>query len=1184
MIKGVLILVLIIILLFTSSCFTYIDDNEITGDASISAERLSKLFSKDKNIPKTTTKEKISKSLKQIPKSTSKKKFDSTYTPFKSQIQKKDLMREEYNGFIIELKEDPVLKLKSELKLKGSDSEISSMLYNQRNKILNQQTILKEDVKKILGRSPKILGDFKNTFNGIAFDISLKETRYLKSLKNVKKIHLNLIGHTTLMDSVPQINADDAWRVEDNNGIPVTGEGITIAIIDTGIDYTHPDFGNCERTNNINDGGCEKVIGGYDFINDDNDPMDDDYHGTHVAGIAAGDGVLQGVAPSAKLVAYKVCGGGGSCQRADVISALERAVDPNDDGDFSDKLDVVSMSLNFPGNSDSPTSLATDNLVLGGGVTAVIASGNDGPNPSTLGEPGSSREALTVGAVDKQDGMADFSSRGPAVWSEGQIFKPDVVAPGVLICSARLGNIGTGCFDDRHVAAEGTSMAAPHVTGLVALLLQKYPSFEPQEIKNLIMSNAIDLSHDINTQGTGRIDALSTLNSFVLLNPGIIKILSPMDEQSVSSRFSVKNLREDQIGIRVRNTNMLSRNNGNEYNPIFDFSEEEFCLNAGAENNLEFNFNVEDISMGKYFGRIVLDVYEDCNFNEKVGENQLPVYLERGKEILIRVESPQWFSPNEDKEINIYQLKQGTSVRLPVILDKQRSFEQTFFTTDNLFDLIAIIDTTSDEGKRFTSMIEGVDLRNINNAQITFNEEEAQIIETNIEEILAQENMKLHFISIGTYIGESVDQRFFFEEEAEGFNLPIFALSETNPIGRNYKYVVVLEGSPIGFSLEDSNEILVLPLYFESPFVNLRHEVNELRGYDINIVDTLLEPEFYRIEVVPERIANLPDGKFLGNYFNYDVRDTPVNKEYVVDNNFNNYQFNINYWVYQHADRSFATVVNTDNVDNNDVTVFADINHHITFSNSGINFDFIDAQGNIVYVETHDGLMTIREPDNELREINHGGSEYYVILQKVGDYIIHRETPETVRNRDLCSDMVIRRERDENGQYFTELISSESCEPFNPSEECTDTDGGRNYRGAGVVHGIGGWGMEPLEYIDGCVDETTLKEFYCSKSTQGTWATDENYDCSSEGRICQNGACVVQGRENQARVECGEWGICDEGKACALFRGENACVPCGQLACYDLVDERISWTDPPSCWNNYDEVGVAGEDFGIGEC
>jgi len=180
--------------------------------------------------------------------------------------------------------------------------------------------------------------------------------------------------------------------------------------------------------------------------------------------------------------------------------------------------------------------------------------------------------------------------------------------------------------------------------------------------------------------------------------------------------------------------------------------------------------------------------------------------------------------------------------------------------------------------------------------------------------------------------------------------------------------------------------------------------------------------------------------------------------------------------------------------------------------------------------------------------------------------------------------MVIRRERDENGQYFTELISSESCEPFNPSEECTDTDGGRNYRGAGVVHGIGGWGMEPLEYIDGCVDETTLKEFYCSKSTQGTWATDENYDCSSEGRICQNGACVVQGRENQARVECGEWGICDEGKACALFRGENACVPCGQLACYDLVDERISWTDPPSCWNNYDEVGVAGEDFGIGEC
>src|SRR3989344_7260174 len=118
----------------------------------------------------------------------------------------------------------------------------------------------------------------------------------------------------------------------------LTGEGVKIGILDTGIDYTHSDLGGCFGE------GC-KVEGGYDFINNDNDPIDNHGHGTHVASTAAGKGVLNGVAPDAKIYAYKVLDaiGGGSSEG--IIEAIDNALDPNGDGDFSDRLDIVSLSL-----------------------------------------------------------------------------------------------------------------------------------------------------------------------------------------------------------------------------------------------------------------------------------------------------------------------------------------------------------------------------------------------------------------------------------------------------------------------------------------------------------------------------------------------------------------------------------------------------------------------------------------------------------------------------------------------------------------------------------------------------------------------------------------------------------------------------------------------------------------------
>ena len=122
--------------------------------------------------------------------------------------------------------------------------------------------------------------------------------------------------------------------------------GIRVAVIDTGIDYTHTAFGVCTG---VNSGGACRVVGGHDFVNMDADPMDDNRHGTHVAGIIGGNDLnIKGVAPQVTLYAYKACNTLGKCDDSDVIAALEKAVDPNGDGYPTDHVDVGNLSLGGP--------------------------------------------------------------------------------------------------------------------------------------------------------------------------------------------------------------------------------------------------------------------------------------------------------------------------------------------------------------------------------------------------------------------------------------------------------------------------------------------------------------------------------------------------------------------------------------------------------------------------------------------------------------------------------------------------------------------------------------------------------------------------------------------------------------------------------------------------------------------
>ena len=268
----------------------------------------------------------------------------------------------------------------------------------------------------------------------------------------------------------------------------------------------------------------ERVVGGYDFSNDDLNPLDYQGHGTHVASTAAGNGVLKGVAPDAEIYVYKVFP---NAYDSVLIEAIEKSVEVG--------VDVISMSLgkncensyNEDCGPNDALSVAVDNAV-DSGVSVVISAGNSGPGESTIGSPGTARKAITIGAsykadilgnfhTDKNpkvDQIAFFSSRGPVSGDEFDIVKPDVVAPGVEICAARFIEKYSGreCLDNAHISISGTSMSAPHVAGAVALIKQAQPTWSPDMINKAIIRTSVDMGENENIQGAGRINVLAAVN------------------------------------------------------------------------------------------------------------------------------------------------------------------------------------------------------------------------------------------------------------------------------------------------------------------------------------------------------------------------------------------------------------------------------------------------------------------------------------------------------------------------------------------------------------------------------------------------------------------------------------------------------------------------------------------------
>ena len=330
---------------------------------------------------------------------------------------------------------------------------------------------------------PVVRREFVHVLTGLAATVSPEAVVHLRRIPGVVRVSPDVRVRAFLRESVPLIRADRVWT-----SLGATGRNVKVAIVDTGVNYAHPDLGGCLGP------GC-KVIGGYDFVRGDANPADDHGHGTHVAGIVAANGALKGVAPDARLLAYKVLDAGGTGWASDIIAGIEQAV--------LDGAHVINLSLGGPGDPDDPMSRAVDTAARAG-IVVCVAAGNRGRYDGLI-SPGVARRALTVGAADKHDLVQAFSSRGPAT-ATWQI-KPNVMAPGAGIVSTVPSGGCVMCDPTGYVAASGTSMATPHVAGAAALLRSRFPAWTSDQVKAALAQPARPLGHDVFTQGSGRVDA-----------------------------------------------------------------------------------------------------------------------------------------------------------------------------------------------------------------------------------------------------------------------------------------------------------------------------------------------------------------------------------------------------------------------------------------------------------------------------------------------------------------------------------------------------------------------------------------------------------------------------------------------------------------------------------------------------
>lgn len=361
-----------------------------------------------------------------------------------------------------------------------------------------------------------------------------------RTASGIAHVWLDGVRKASLDKSVPQIGAPVAWQAG------YTGKGVKVAVLDTGVDTRHPDL-------------KDQVTASRNFTSAA-DATDHYGHGTHVASIVAGTGAAfpagsggkyKGVAPDAEILNGKVLDDTGSGDDSGILAGMEWAA--------AQGASIVNLSL---GGTDTPGTdpleAEVDKLSATKGILFTIAAGNDGPH--SIGSPGSADAALTVGAVDKQDKLADFSSTGPRL-GDGAV-KPDVTAPGVdITAAAAKGSVldqEVGEKPEGYLTLSGTSMATPHVAGAAAILKQEHPDWGYAELKGALTGSAKGGNYTPYQQGSGRIAVDRAIGQTVIADPVSVNFGTQAwphtDDKPVTQQVTYRNLGDKDVTLTLAGT------------------------------------------------------------------------------------------------------------------------------------------------------------------------------------------------------------------------------------------------------------------------------------------------------------------------------------------------------------------------------------------------------------------------------------------------------------------------------------------------------------------------------------------------------------------------------------------------------------------------------------------------------
>ena len=419
----------------------------------------------------------------------------------------------------------------------------SKMIKALREKADTTQGPLKAFLQTIGAKRPLSLW----IINGVAATVPAGMIQDIVNLPGVESVELDETIHAPVRTlgkaaasewNIHAVHASDVWN------LGYTGTGVVVADMDTGADINHPDLQGRWR------GGANSW---FDPNAEHSTPYDADGHGTQVLGIMVGGntgGTSIGIAPGATWIAVKIFNDEGITTFSVIHQGFQWLLDPDNDPNTDDAPDVVNNAWGIESANNCSTEFMPDTQTLeAAGIAIVFSSGNYGPNPSTSISPGNNTGSFSVGATDNKNAIASFSSRGPSACDDS-IF-PVVVAPGVNVRAADL-TYG-GAFPNSYATVSGTSYAAPHISGIMALLIGAFPAASVQDLKLALKTSATDLGTTgaDNDYGYGLINGLAAYNYLVsLLGAPVLPPSQPSTDTAVQWNGSVS------FNLKITSTNV----------------------------------------------------------------------------------------------------------------------------------------------------------------------------------------------------------------------------------------------------------------------------------------------------------------------------------------------------------------------------------------------------------------------------------------------------------------------------------------------------------------------------------------------------------------------------------------------------------------------------------------------------